>query len=86
MPRQATEVWAQEFEDDFRKLPDQIQERVLAKIWEMGRRLDSFPHERLQGCAEFRIRVGEYRAIYSFDMAQNILWLHVIGHRREVYR
>lgn len=52
----------------------------------MGRRLDDFPHERLQGRPEFRLRVGDYRIVYRFDLGQNELLLVTIGHRREVYR
>jgi mRNA interferase RelE/StbE len=52
----------------------------------MGRRLDSFAHERLQGREEFRLRVGDYRVIYEFDISLNELLLVTLGHRREVYR
>jgi mRNA-degrading endonuclease RelE of RelBE toxin-antitoxin system len=34
----------------------------------------------------FRARAGDYRAIYTFDLRQNIIHLLAIGHRREIYR
>jgi mRNA-degrading endonuclease RelE of RelBE toxin-antitoxin system len=52
----------------------------------LGRRLDDFPHARSQGRAEFRLRVGDYRIIYAFDVSRNELSLVTLGHRREVYR
>jgi mRNA-degrading endonuclease RelE of RelBE toxin-antitoxin system len=40
----------------------------------------------LQGRAEFRLRVGDYRIIYAFDVSRNELSLVTLGHRREAYR
>ena len=36
--------------------------------------------------AEFRLRVGDYRIIYTFDVSRDELSLVTLGHRREVYR
>jgi mRNA-degrading endonuclease RelE of RelBE toxin-antitoxin system len=60
--------------------------RLIEKIRALGRRLDDFPHERLQGRPEFRLRVGDYRIIYVFDLVRNEISLVTLGHRREVYR
>jgi mRNA interferase RelE/StbE len=84
--RQATEIYSREFDTIFFRLPSQIQARIQARIRELGRRLDDFPHARLQGRAEFRLRVGDYRIIYTFDVSRNELSLVTLGHRREVYR
>ena len=48
---------------------------ILGKITEMGRRLESFPHYRMTGRAEFRLRVGDYRVIYDFDTEKNEIYL-----------
>jgi mRNA interferase RelE/StbE len=83
---QATEIYSREFDAIFFRLPPQIQGRIEARIRQMGRRLDDFPHARLQGRAEFRLRVGDYRIIYAFEVSRNELSLVTLGHRREVYR
>ena len=83
---QATEIYAREFEAVFGQLPPSVRARIVQKIREVGRRLDNFPHERLQGRDEFRLRVGDYRVIYEFDIARNELSLVTLGHRRDVYR
>jgi mRNA-degrading endonuclease RelE of RelBE toxin-antitoxin system len=49
-------------------------------------RLESFPHYRMTGRAEFRLRIGDYRAIYDFDTEKNEIYLITLGNRREVYR
>lgn len=84
--KQATEIYSREFDTIFFNLPAGIRTRIIADIRGLGRRLDSFPHWRLQGRPEFRLRVGDYRVIYMFDVGRNELFLSTIGHRRDVYR
>jgi len=64
--RQATEIYTREFDTRLQALSRQWQARIEAHIRDLGRRLERFPHQRLQGRAEFRLRVGDYRVIYRF--------------------
>ena len=52
----------------------------------MGQRLESFPHYRMKGRTELRLRVGDYGVIYDFDTKKNEIYLITLGNRREVYR
>ncbi len=52
----------------------------------MGLQLERFPHYRMTGRGEFRLRVGGYRVIYDFDSTRNTIDLITLGHRREIYR
>jgi mRNA interferase RelE/StbE len=52
----------------------------------MGLRLASFHHYRMTGGNRYRLRVGDYRIIYTFDISQNEIHLLAVGHRREIYR
>ncbi|HIG30053.1 MAG TPA: hypothetical protein EYQ50_20565 [Verrucomicrobiales bacterium] len=52
----------------------------------MGLQLESFAHKRLQGRSEFKLRVVDYRVIYEFDVNQGRIYLHYVGHRRDIYR
>ena len=83
---QATEVYSREFDSIFHSCPPHIRRRIEDGIRDLGGRLERFPHVRLQGRPEFRLRVGDYRIIYEFDPAKNELYLITLGHRREVYR
>ena len=70
-------------------LPVDIQERVQKKIDDLGQRLRSFPHYRMEGMEgvdTYRLRVGDYRVIYQFDMTRGDLFLIALGHRREIYK
>lgn len=84
--RQATEIYSREFDARFFALPLRVRGLIEAKICDMGRRLETFPHHRLQGRPEFRLRAGDYRIICEFDVRRNELYLITLGHRREVYR
>jgi mRNA interferase RelE/StbE len=83
---QATEIYSREFDAIFFRLPPPVQARIQARIRELGQRLEVFSHTRLQGRVEFRLRVGDYRIIYAFDVGRNEISLVTLGHRREVYR
>ena len=52
----------------------------------MGQRLGTFPHYRLTGSNRYRLRIGDYRIIYTFDAASGVIHLLALGHRREIYR
>ena len=67
-------------------MPLAIQANVQRRIDAMGLRLDTFPHYRMSGSDKFRLRVGDFRVIYRFDLARREIYLIAIGHRREIYR
>jgi len=52
----------------------------------MSFRLETFPHYRMTNSDKYRLRVGDYRIIYRFDLTRGEIYLVAIGHRREVYR
>ena len=70
----------------FLKLHDAVRHRIEAALDDMGRQLASYPHYRLTGGDRYRLRVGDYRIIYTFDAARNEIHLLAVGHRREIYR
>ena len=52
----------------------------------MGGRLRTFPHFRMIGGNRYRLRVGDYRIVYTFDVGRNEIHLLAVGHRSEIYR
>jgi len=82
----ALQVYYTRFDAAFFKLPAAIRGRIEARIDEIGLRLDAFPHYHLTGSNRYRLRVGDYRVIYTFDAAQGVIHLLAVGHRREIYR
>jgi mRNA interferase RelE/StbE len=82
----ALQIWSPTFTKAFDSLPANVREAVQSKIDEMSFRLAGFPHKRLAGRPEFKLRVGAYRVLYEFDAAEGRIYLHYVGHRRDVYK
>ena len=82
----ATQRFSWEFDAVLARLPSTTQTLILEKIGAMGLQLDRFPHYRMSGRSEYRLRVGDYRIIYNFDPSRNFVDLIAPGHWREVYR
>ena len=55
---QAAEIYSQEFDSVFSNLPPRVRELVEAKIQELGSHLAAFPHHRLKGRTEYRLRAA----------------------------
>jgi mRNA interferase RelE/StbE len=68
------------------QLHPQIQRRIVSKVEEVDHQLQTWRHERLQGRSEYKLRVGDWRVLYDFDLANRRLLLLTVRHRREVYR
>ena len=82
----ALQIWSPTFARSFDNLPSSVRATVERKVDEMGTRLESFPHQRLQGRPEFKLRVGDYRVLCEFDVKQGRIYLHYVGNRREIYK
>lgn len=82
----ALQIFYSGFDATFLKLPADVRARIEAGIDEMGTRLRTFPHHRLKNSERCRLRIGDYRVIYTVDIDQNTIHLLGVGHRREIYR
>lgn len=82
----ALQIWSATFSKAFDSLPESAREAVQRKLDEMSARLEQFPHERLQGRPELKLRVGDYRVLYEVDLPRGRIYPHYVGHRREIYK
>ena len=82
----ALQIWSPTYSRAFDRLPLSLRAEVQRKVDEMGTRLETFPHQRLQGRPEFKLRVGDYRVLYEFDTKLGRIFLHYVGNRREIYK
>lgn len=69
------------------QLDRQVIERVLEKISWLAENFDNINHIPLRGqfLDLYKLRIGDYRIIYSFDRDGRIVRIHLIGHRKEIY-
>jgi len=86
MPLPAQQVCSAEFDRRFFSLPRNTQRKLEARIDFLGTHLRNFRHQRLQGVPAFKLRVGDYRVIYRFDVDANRLELVSLDHRSKAYR
>lgn len=82
----ATQICSPQFDRRFFSLPAGIQQHLQRKIDGLGRKLSGFPHHRMQGVDAFRMRVGDFRVIYNFNLEKNELVLIAVGNRRDIYK
>ena len=62
-------------------------QRILNKINWLANNFDSLSREALTGEFKglFKLRVGDYRVIYSVNNKQRVIIIHLIAHRRSIY-
>jgi len=74
--------------DDLGGLDKPIAQRILNKLRWLAENFEAATPEPLSGewRGLFKLRIGSYRAIYAIDWANRRLIVHLIKHRREVYK
>ncbi|WP_033211793.1 type II toxin-antitoxin system RelE family toxin [Kitasatospora phosalacinea] len=66
--------------------------RILRRLAELQRAMDdgdttALDVKALQGhAARWRLRIGDYRVVYTVENGQLIIWVLGVGHRGEIYR
>jgi mRNA interferase RelE/StbE len=74
-------------ERDLRALPAAILTRLDARIRALADNPRPRGAERIRGRrGGLRLRVGDYRILYTVDDAQQMVIIGRVGHRRDVYR
>ena len=73
---------------DLARLDKQIGRRIVKRIHWLAENLDDTKPVALSGnlVGLYRLRVGDYRVLYEILRDEYTIVIHLIGHRREVYR
>jgi len=74
--------------EDISKLDRAVIDRVTKKIDWLSESLDAISPQALKGKLHgtFKLVIGDWRVIYTPDFANKTITIHLIGHRREIYR
>ncbi len=67
-------------------LPKQLLRKIDPIILSLQHTPRTFKTVKLEGYNFYRVRVGDYRVIYSIDDKNSKVEILKIGHRREIYR
>ena len=67
--------------------PKGLRQRLVAAIADLAENPRTAGCEKLAGAEDaYRIRQGDYRAVYTIDDRARVVRVVTVGHRREVYR
>jgi len=74
--------------DDLKRLDKPVARRVLARLDWLVANFEAISPETLTGdlAGLHKFRIGDYRVIYQLLTEENVLLVHAVGHRRDVYR
>ena len=68
------------------RFPEDIQNRIEESLQALSDEPRPPGSRKLQGREGWRLRVGDYRAIYEIDDEAREVLVVAVGHRRDVYR
>lgn len=73
---------------DIQRLDKRTAKRIMSKIEWLAKNADLVKplglRDNLTGFS--KLRVGDYRIIYELNANENVLDIHIIGHRSEIYK
>ena len=73
---------------ELEKLDKPVGRRIVRRIYWLAENLDAIKPTALTGdlVGLYKLRVGDYRVVYEILRPEQTLVIHLIGHRREIYR
>ena len=73
---------------DLARLDKQVARRIVQRIKWLAENLEVVRLEGLTGDFEglYKLRVGNYRVIYEVLWKEKTIVIHMIGHRKDIYR
>ena len=77
--------WSKQAERFLAKLPRKIARRIINKV----NTIKCNPYhflEHYEGADFYKLRIGDYRFLVDIDVAENVISVRILGHRRNVYQ
>ena len=74
--------------DELSRLDKPVSRRIVERINWLAANLGTVRLEQLTGdlAGLCKLRVGDYRVVYQVLHEEQVVLIHAIGHRREIYR
>ena len=73
-------------EKEMDKLPTVVHSRISNRILSLENNPRPRGAKKLSGRDEYRLRVGNYRILYTVSDSESAVIIIAVGHRREIYR
>lgn len=74
------------FEKEIRSIPKELTDAVAIRIDSFAENPFPIGYKKLAKEDLYRIRVGDYRIVYSVDTNNKVVIIERIKHRKDVYR
>ena len=73
---------------DLARLDKPVARRIVERVHWLEENLEDTTLEALTGELDglFKLRIGDYRVVYELIHDEQLIMIHAIGHRREIYR
>ena len=81
-------MYTVQFDDTAIAFLEKSEKHIAHRIWSKLQKAKENPHryfERLQGRTDYKLRVGDYRAIADIHDAALVIQVTLIEHRKKVY-
>ena len=69
-----------------KKLPRRMHDLLVSKIEELATLPMPVSSSKLVGRDGYRVRIGDYRILYTFDTKKKEITVLSVAHRREAYK
>lgn len=85
-------TWSLQFlpatKDDLAALDKRAFKNVIRRLEWLAANFDQVAHERLSADLknDYKLRAGDYRAVYQFNNRTKIILVLKIGHRSKIYK
>ena len=73
-------------EREMDRLPTLVHTRISRRLLSLEGDPRPRGTKKLSGREEYRLRIGDYRVLYTIDDTNNVVVVFAVGHRREIYR
>lgn len=75
-------------EEDLARLDKTIAQHISNKIEWLSQNVENIIPAPLKGKfkGKYKLRIGDWRVIYSFEHSLKIITIYAVRHRREVYK
>lgn len=73
---------------DLARVDPAVARRIVNRIRWLAQNLEDIKPEALSGdlAGFYKLRIGDYRTICEIAQSERMVVIHLIGHRREIYR
>jgi len=79
-------VWLKSAHKSFEKLPTINQKNIIKQIDLLSTSHENSDIKKLKGYSTlYRLRVGDYRIVFSIDKQNKQIRISAVGHRRDIY-